>query len=662
MSAETRSAAATTAWHRGTIALTLIEDAHPGSGAGGGGLDGLVARDRHDRPVIWASHLEGLLRDAARRLYPDHLVNVLFGRAGGQRQRAVFSSLYATERPTARVWRATARASFDNRAPRADTLRAHEHVPRGTVFTGEIEFPADLVDTLDRLLKELDAVGHGRAVGVGRVRIEFSATPCAPATAPDVPTAATRMLLRLRAVDPLCIAATATPGNLIPTLAYLPGRTVAGALAAWLVTNGHQAEAEAIMGPDVSIGDGLPLPESASGVSPDRVEVLPAPLTLMSAKPPGQAESVPWWSTDSSVPERCDGAARPKATAGPKLKRPEPDLHVARVDGGKWSAYRPETRIRLRNGRPIAGQPDPSLFAVEHICEETHFLVEVRAACETLRSLSAALSPILARSRWIRVGRSGAPVEVAAVAFAGDQSPPPAPADGDVLLILTSDLLVRDDRLCWRTAMGTDDWAALSGWPGSLTVSSLSQEEARIHGFNATSGMWRLPIAGIRRGSVYRVEGAGIAELARRATAGEWLGERTHEGFGRFRIDTSLPGVVKGATPSEPGIVADDPDDAVARTTCSWFDTARELAGRSSAEHRRPSLSQWHDFIADLEARGEQAIAERREPTTAGAAGWRHRKAHEVLTRLVATDPDERVAFARMFVRWLRAEIQGVRS
>src|SRR3984957_9444485 len=115
-------------WVRRTLTAELLSDAHLGSGSGGGGIDALLARDRHDRPVIWASHVEGVLRDAARRLRGDEAAGAFFGRAGGDyqrshRQRAVFTSLYAKDKPESHVWRGAARKAFNNRAPKDDTLR-----------------------------------------------------------------------------------------------------------------------------------------------------------------------------------------------------------------------------------------------------------------------------------------------------------------------------------------------------------------------------------------------------------------------------------------------------------------------------------------------------------------------------------------------------------
>lgn len=41
-----------------------------------------------------------------------------------------------------------------------------------------------------------------------------------------------RLVLLLKNRDPLCITATAMPDNLIPSLAFVPGRALLGAIAA----------------------------------------------------------------------------------------------------------------------------------------------------------------------------------------------------------------------------------------------------------------------------------------------------------------------------------------------------------------------------------------------------------------------------------------------
>jgi len=210
-----------TGWVRRTLTAEFTSDAHLGSGSGGGGIDALIARDRHDRPVIWASHVEGVLRDAARRLGRDE--GAFFGRAGGEQQRAVFTSLYANDSPETHIWRSTAREAFDNRAPKDDTLRVIEYAPKGTKLVGEVELPASELPTLSRLVLEVDALGGGRSTGAGRVKLSLSeaTTPQRKASAPTG-----RLVLLLKNRDPLCITATATPDNLIPSLAFVPGRTL----------------------------------------------------------------------------------------------------------------------------------------------------------------------------------------------------------------------------------------------------------------------------------------------------------------------------------------------------------------------------------------------------------------------------------------------------
>lgn len=345
-------------WIRRTLTAELLSDAHLGTGSGGGGIDALVARDRRDRPVIWASHIEGVLRDAARRQRGDDEAARFFGRAGGQQQRAVFTSLYAKESPKSHIWRSTARQDFDNRAPKDDTLRVIEYVPGGTTFVGEVELPESQLATLQQLVLEVDALGAGRSNGAGRVKLSLA--ECAP-DARSVGQPGARLALLLRSRDPVCITATATPGNLIPSLSFVPGRTLLGAVAAWLVAEGERDAASLLTSGKVSVSDALPVP-----CAPERLgdaEVLPAPLSLQSEKPRGVAGDMPWWAQPPVATRRVDAWSR--GGDGPKLKRPDDDLFVFRgapTDG--WTTFRPALRVRLRNGRPEPGQPDASLFGL----------------------------------------------------------------------------------------------------------------------------------------------------------------------------------------------------------------------------------------------------------------------------------------------------------
>ena len=641
-------------WARYTLTAELLSDAHLGSGSGGGGIDALVARDRHGRSVIWASHVEGVLRDAARRLRGDTAADDFFGRAGGERQRAVFTSLYTSESPESHVWRSTARAAFDNRAPQDDTLRVVEYVPRGTKLVGEVELPVRELPVLRRLVQEVEAFGGGRSTGAGRVKLALAE---ASATSRRVGASSGRLVLLLKNREPLCITATATPDNLIPSLSFVPGRTLLGAVAAWLIAEGDRETASLLTSGRVSVADALPLPQAPTRL--DSVEVLPAPLSLQSEKTKGSAADVPWWALPTKATRRLDAF-----NATEKLKRPEDDLFVYRAAPNEpWMTFRPARRVRLRNGRPEPKQADASLFAIEQIVEETHFLAEFRGAPEDMKSLAVKLAPVLEGRRWLRVGRAGAPVEVAQLGWRN------AAATGSTteraLLTLTSDLLVRDEHLRWRTTLddavlrelvGTEDIAIVKTEHGAPKT---MQDNVVVHGFNGTSRLWRMPAAAIRRGSVFDLSGTGVAELARRAASGQWLGERTHEGFGRFRLDTVLPGVTgEGRATCDLIPSADADEEAVAAKTSEWFNAHRGLARPGGGSERKPSLSQWLDLVADIDRGNPSAITGRLNPTTAGARTWQANDAEAILKKLQALQTAQRALYARLFVRWLRAEMR----
>lgn len=668
-----------------TLTAKLLSDANLGSGAGAAGLNSVVARDRRGRPVIWASHLEGLLREAARRRDLFEVAESLFGASGRKRGTCVISSLYydSEKNWTPHIWRSTARASFDNRAPKGDTLRAIEYVPEGATFKGYVELPKDDVDTFQKLLLEVDAVGHGRASGSGRVKLE--ATPADTKSRPLNLGGAERWRLLLRNVDPICIGATATPGNLIPTEPYVPGRTLLGALTQWLIDAGERDVAKLMVSERLFVSDALPLPwKSQEQQWPTNqplasLEVLPAPLSLQAKKPEPHRGVSPWWVERATPPDRQDAALlQEKRTLDStaqqeKLKRPEPDLFVARIDG-EWQCYRPEIKARLRNGRPERAKPRdmpkesngteptitaPNLFAIEQLAEGTCFVAELSGPPDELERVQQALEPVLEGRAWLRIGRAGAPIEV--VRAIKLEKPPPS-SGAKKYLILTSDLLVRDDELRWRTALPSDP-STIPGWPEgtNLTLKACHAEETLINGFNGTSRLWRLPATAIRRGSVYRLAGEGIDQLTAAAARGEALGERIHEGFGRFIVCDELPGVTKGPVPAPAADAtqAASQDEAACATAHGWFEKYKETLSNG------PSLSQWFELVEELErdvankldTKSSKAIAKRLEPTTAGAQPWRHAK--QILEHLKQQNTlAEASRLAHYFVRWVRTALR----
>lgn len=656
---------------RYTVRCTLLEDAHPGSGSGGAGIDALVARCAAGKPVIWREHLEGLLREEARiRKVRADVQRRLFGCSGGSGQVALFTSLYAKDDPDTRIWRSSARKSFDNRAPRDDTLRAIEAVPAGTTFMGRVELEERDVQELTKLLHGLESIGASRNSGFGRVEFTVKRRKVTPRPLPEGSGTVLRLLLRN--LDPMCITATAMPGNIVPTHSYIPGRAAKGAIVRWLLDTGKRHQAALAAGEQVAVSNGYLLAAMLGAEVPlGHVEVLPAPLSLRRPKPLAQSGEVPWWSLDHANPERADGA---KVREG-NWKRCEPDLVVYRSSPAEsWRGARPDIRVRLRNGRDDPAQRDPSLFAFEQIAEGSRFLLELSGNGENLRTLCSALAPLLDGSRWLRVGRGGAPVVVERAEWVATPSETNLGAgntrnESDVAyLTLTSDLLVRDAWLRWIGVLRAEEMHCIEGWPESIThaqVSPVAQEECTIRGFNGTSRLPQLPHPGIRRGSVFQIRGRdAVLTLAQMAERGAWLGEQTHIGFGRFRIDTELPGCTQepsnraatGEAPLHVSTRADSADEAVASRARDWaVSYAQQLRSSARSDGRAPSGSQWRDLLGVLYQSngGEGAILSRLHPTTRGGGTWRHPAAVPVLQQLQHVSAEMRAVHCDYFVQWI---------
>jgi hypothetical protein len=649
-------------WFRFALEAELLSDTHVGSGSGGGGIDALLARDRDDRPVIWASHVEGVLRDAARRCRGDAEAAKFFGSAGGQRQRALFTSLYANERGASHIWRSAARHAFDNRAPKDDTLRVVEYIPRGTKFFGEVELPEEQVGTLKRLVLEVDTLGSGRANGAGRVKLSLSNKAVDERqlyieNPPQQHQAKCRLVLLLQSRDPLCITATATPDNLIPSQSFVPGRALLGAFAAWLIAEDQQQTASLLTSGNVSVSDALPLPYMPASL--EHVAVFPAPLALQSKKPKGLAGDVPWWAQTAEPIERLNAW-----DSGEKLKRPEDDLFVFReTENGDWTTFRPLRRVRLRNGRPYAKDAEPSLFAIEQIAEKTYFFAELEGSMQDMKTMAENLASILTGKRWLCVGRSGAPMEV--VKLTWQRIPVTTGPSERAFLTLTSDLLIRDEFLRWRTELDENSLCQVLDVPDIQIVKTGQyglrefQDSAMVHGFNGTSRLWRMPAAAIRRGSIFEISGNGIAMLAERVRDRRWLGERTHEGFGRFRIDTTLPGVSANTFDRGEWRPTDHSQELISRETQKWFEQHKSLAETRRGNERKPSLAQWRKLVSDLDRNSANALTSRLNPTTAGGKSWLHSDAKAMLAKLGSVREADRNLYARFFVRWLQVRLRS---
>lgn len=593
-----------TAWL--DIQAELLEDLHAGTGLGMAGVDALVQRDRHGLPMISRTHLEGLLRAAAldSQLNPD-VTGQLFGRPGGPRQRAIFTSLRINEPPNhvqTRIWYATARTAFDNRAPLDDTLRIMEYIPAGTVLRGKVFLPEELVEPLAKLLQRCAQLGAGRRRGDGLVRFTMSHVP-PPQEREFPPRAGLHLRLRLRAVEPWCLARTGQPANIIPTERFLRGQALQGALIDWLLTwGGGTRVAGAIDWEAISVGDALPLPRAIETESLESIEVLPIPLSLGRPKPQGSRGPLPWWAENPTPPPSQDGlkgddekGAGPYGSQGAaKLKRPADGEHIARSGNRGWRRYSPLISVHLRNSQPPAPGRPPELFAQEEVAEDTCFLTDIQfESGEVADSFVQALHEVLTGRAWLSVGRGKAPAVVEEAVWM-DQTRGMASIESirpPFRLTLTSDLLVFDDWLCWERRLTEERLKQLAGVRADLEITLKGVEEStEIRGFNAASGLPRAPVYGIKRGSSYRVDGAGAVEILRALAKKKALGQGTHLGFGRFRLD---PDDMPPGLPEEPSVAVERTPAPLDELNECLLERARELANQVPPPPVGPSRSQW---------------------------------------------------------------------
>lgn len=613
------------------LTCELQEDAHLGSGLGTGDIDALVALDRDGRPVIRRTHLTGLLRKLSLRLLAKERTEELFGAAGGRNRTVHFTSLVAEGNPTMRVWRSSKRVSFDNRAPKEDFLRSVERVAAGTKFSGQVQLSrADEAD-VKKLLSLLREIGSRRSAGWGRISLTVQSRSLRPTTATVQFEPKTRLRILFKSLDPACFPDTAIPVNVIPTLPYIPGSTLRGAFAAWLLRQVDKGAAQDFVN-QVSIGDANPLPDKPKHALAE-ADVLPAPLALRTRKRSALGNGMPWWAYEQGDSQWLDGTSG----SAPDLKRPPKDMFVYRHSSRSgWTSFRPDIRIRLRNGRDDASAVDTALFSIEEISERTYFLAEVREVSEKRFS---DLEPLLTGTEWLLLGKSGTPFVVEAVEWS---DPDPITIQNDCYLILESNTLLRDDRLGWRTSL--DGKVRINNHVVHLTA--LAEDIMEVSGFNGTSRLWRPSCVAIRRGSTYRVGADAVKILVEASQHGVSLGERSNEGYGRWRLVSLLPGVTETDTrPVTRAVYPGRPDSAHEAIA----GRAKELAEKHP-KSGGPSVSQWYTLLSEMKNDATGPIQARLNPQTLGSQSFA--TVREILAEL-QSDPERRTTLA-FVIDWLR--------
>lgn len=600
------------------LSIELLEDLHIGTGTGWGDIDALQVRDRNGAPVLPASHLKGLLREAAiewHRFDPAAIsrpqIDHLFGRAGRGQGELQLTSAYLSKAATGKVllWGST--AIGPNGIAEEKSLRFVEHVAAGSRFSLQAMLHTpDSAALLEAIIARCRRLGGGRNRGAGLVRWHREEeSPHTPQISSQTPSQfPARLRLLLRNLEPVCLASTGQPGNLIGSESFIRGRSLRGAFAAACLARQDAETAQGLLSDTLSWGDALPLPITDMGQTRlADCEVLPIALSIGTPKTQAPNDLVPGWvygRADDVLGSRgeIDQASLKEGERPPeKLKRPASGEFVFWAGPNKsWRRYRPQILERLHTRVPSEdNQHEQALFSTEEVAEHTLFISDlIVSTTEQARLLMSMLRSL--HNGWLRMGRGGKPLQIEASTWLPAlQAAKPAPTEGFSLL-LESDLIARNAAGNFQDRLSPATLAALCGLTDQdlkdIRMDHNFSEGCDLYGFNASTGLPRLAQRAIKAGSVVHISGAGAAQLQQALSQRLTLGECPEEGFGRFRLNR-LPTPAQPTTPSPQTLPkpSTQPDE----TRCYQARTWVERFGNALAA---PSPSQWGDFRSRVQA------------------------------------------------------------
>jgi CRISPR/Cas system CSM-associated protein Csm3 (group 7 of RAMP superfamily) len=557
------------------VVIRLEEDLHSGTGTGSGSLDAIQITGRNNLPVIRATHIKGLLREAGRLLcemgrYSETEYKKLFGEEGGwQRSALLMQSLrfkIEDQKNWSHQWTNTSR-EINSRTPKENTLRTLEYVKAGSRFKGQwILTQPKLAYFLCECLQEVTHLGSSRSRGGGRIFIQAFKPILIENNTESllVPnTKQTRLRLVLKNLEPLCLPITGFPGNSVPSECYIRGQQLLGALVAYSLRNENQLVAEKLLAGKISIGNAYPLPEQISE-NCHQWTVLPFPLNIYHEKPrPQTPPEQPWWTEQTNniryLGERSEkDKFQKEESEGEKLKRPSDREFLFRSsEQDHWQRYQPKMIVHMRNQTPadqkgeitIAGEKRrDDLFSEEEILEETCFMTEIMFSnsAET-EAFAQAFNPLLSGQTWLSLGRGGRPVAVQHAVWLEPETVNsiPKPKTEKLTILLTSDLIARTEILGFYESLDIKVLQGLLENKNSNTNAlkyKVYKDTVTVRGFNYFTRLPRAPVLAIRRGSALEITGpTPDIDILRQALQSKTaLGERTYEGFGRFELDLPI--------------------------------------------------------------------------------------------------------------------------
>jgi hypothetical protein len=559
------------------LKVTLLSDLHSGSGWGGAEIDALLVRDQKGNPYIRWSHLKGLLIEACRERYSalgkslegkNHIKRLFgaedaLGQARGQVLGRSLRITTASAKPTL-IWSSTARQE-DERAPKDDTLRREEYLPAGTELEGELRLPAnpDDVNLICKLIGRITHLGGHRSRGAGLVHINSTQQNIEAAqlgsdnrqgiSNTTAKTGWHTLRVSLQALEPVCLAATGQPGNIIPSHSDIGPTGVKGMLARWALDSKLDQLADALLDGSIVCAAAYPVPAASIACADAlKLDAVPIPLSFQSTKPTGQKGTLPWWAGKPST--RAISNALDSRQPTEKLKRPSVHDYLYTNDGGlTWDLFTCPLGTSMRNntGSSLKQGVKQDLFATEEIAADTGFVTHLLVSHENLPLARAMLDDLKEKGRWLRIGRGGAPAIVqgwADITVPDGQPITKSVNNSSLTLFVESDLILRATDLSFHTRLDTGAMQTLlkeagievSIWRSVAVINEVS-EPIHVHGWNIANGGPRLPAIAIRRGSIARIEcgSSENAEIIHRALLDFGplgSGERVTEGYGRIRI------------------------------------------------------------------------------------------------------------------------------
>jgi len=620
--------------------IELLEDLHAGSGLGSVWVDRTLARDRNGRPFIAASHVKGVWRDTMVRMitlgvdgFSEEVLTRWFGAAPKREKDHTIpkqGKLHCPQlEPTngeaeSLVWMQTARERHSRR-PKEDTLRTTEYLPAGTQLSGVgyLQGSPEEFEQLRLLVARVDRYGGNRSRGDGRIRLaKFGIVNQAELKWPDKAPGAVRLLLRARA--PVRVPRTGSPGNIIESDTRIPGRMLAGAIISPLIQSG--AEIEHLFSGKVAIGDALPISPALTEIDDNglkQLEVLPVPFEYRmekhQPKPVHAFSHSPAWAhdcvADSAVNDWCDTLAGNKLTAlttdQTQLKRLPAGMYVQRLGADDWRAYRQPLELTMRNRRGSDtsngyGKMENELFSNEQMPVGTSFVADISAPDQDVipQEWWNMFLGHFSKAPILFIGRGRAPVEIIALTTLGQG---PCVDDSnrqnqeEFRLTLISDAIIRNRWLGFHQRLTLQALCdALDECPPE-DATAVDVSEARIdRAFNAATRLPRPSVLTLRAGSSIVVRGKGAAELYKKLKPRFAIGERQHEGLGRFRLNLDLLSDKQSSAQTETTAISTEVTELRTESVARYASLAKDYANAL----KQPSTSQLGNVRARLDAIG----------------------------------------------------------